>query len=247
MGDWVTGRLEYENGKPSALRNVIISPVLSTYGARAKDIGLWDSESIARDGDTVFVGIEREHSILRFDWSKGGVKSRGTLVPLPAFVMDWPPNRGIEALGVLPLGTPYAGRLIGLSERSGRRDEPTEGFVMKQDGSEAFRIRLSRSDGFDITDLDFLPNGDLVVLERFFTPVRGAAMRLRLVRTADIHPDALLVGTTLLEAGNSFQVDNMEGLAIHSTAGGETIFTIISDDNFSIVQRTLLLQFRYKG
>jgi hypothetical protein len=35
----------------------------------------------------------------------------------------------------------------------------------------------------------------------------------------------------------------MEGIDTHVTAGGETVLTMVSDDNFSMLQRTLLLQF----
>ena len=35
----------------------------------------------------------------------------------------------------------------------------------------------------------------------------------------------------------------MEGIAAHRAASGETILTLISDDNFSPLQRTLLMQF----
>jgi hypothetical protein len=35
----------------------------------------------------------------------------------------------------------------------------------------------------------------------------------------------------------------MEGLSVHRSPGGETVLTLVSDDNFSTVQRTLLLQF----
>ncbi|MDB5573933.1 MAG: twin-arginine translocation pathway signal, partial [Tardiphaga sp.] len=35
----------------------------------------------------------------------------------------------------------------------------------------------------------------------------------------------------------------MEGLDCHVTAEGDTVLTMISDDNFSLIQRTLLLQF----
>jgi hypothetical protein len=35
----------------------------------------------------------------------------------------------------------------------------------------------------------------------------------------------------------------MEGLGVHRTAQGETVLTLVSDDNFSNLQRTLLLQF----
>ena len=35
----------------------------------------------------------------------------------------------------------------------------------------------------------------------------------------------------------------MEGLSVHRDAAGEIVLTLVSDDNFSAVQRTLLLQF----
>jgi hypothetical protein len=39
----------------------------------------------------------------------------------------------------------------------------------------------------------------------------------------------------------------MEGMALHRNANGETIITLVSDDNFSPLQRTLLLQFALVG
>ena len=48
----------------------------------------------------------------------------------------------------------------------------------------------------------------------------------------------------LIEADLAFQIDNMEGIGIHRNAQGETILTLVSDDNFSVLQRNLLLQFR---
>jgi hypothetical protein len=35
----------------------------------------------------------------------------------------------------------------------------------------------------------------------------------------------------------------MEALGVHRNAAGETILTIISDDNFNPLQRTILLRF----
>ena len=35
----------------------------------------------------------------------------------------------------------------------------------------------------------------------------------------------------------------MEGIDAFVTAQGETVLTMVSDDNFSLIQRTLLLQF----
>jgi len=48
----------------------------------------------------------------------------------------------------------------------------------------------------------------------------------------------------IFEADLANEVDNMEGLDVHETPSGETILTMISDDNFSLIQRTLLLQFK---
>jgi hypothetical protein len=51
----------------------------------------------------------------------------------------------------------------------------------------------------------------------------------------------------LIEADGSFQIDNMEGLSVHRNAAGEIILTLVSDDNYSRLQRTLLLQFALTG
>ena len=47
----------------------------------------------------------------------------------------------------------------------------------------------------------------------------------------------------LFDADGSYNIDNMEGVAVHRNGDGATILTLISDDNFSFFQRTLLLQF----
>jgi hypothetical protein len=51
----------------------------------------------------------------------------------------------------------------------------------------------------------------------------------------------------MIEADLGYQIDNMEGIAVHNAASGETIVTLISDDNFSVIQRNLLLQFAIVG
>jgi len=54
-------------------------------------------------------------------------------------------------------------------------------------------------------------------------------------------------GPVLFEADLRQSIDNMEGLSVHRGADGETVLTMISDDNFSPLQRTLLLQFTLVG
>ena len=69
------------------------------------------------------------------------------------------------------------------------------------------------------------------------------AVRVRRVALGEIKPGAVVDGPILFDVDLGYEIDNMEGLSVHRSAGGETILTLISDDNFSAVQRTLLLQF----
>ena len=68
-------------------------------------------------------------------------------------------------------------------------------------------------------------------------------MRIRRVSLAAIKPGALIDGAVLIEADMNYQIDNMEGLSVNRAPDGSLVLTLISDDNFSMIQRTLLLQF----
>jgi hypothetical protein len=81
------------------------------------------------------------------------------------------------------------------------------------------------------------------VLERRFRYSEGIKMRIRRIAAKDLKPRALISGEVLLEATDALNIDNMEGIAAHRSASGETILTLVSDDNFSALQRTLLMQF----
>ena len=56
-------------------------------------------------------------------------------------------------------------------------------------------------------------------------------------------PGSVIKGETLFEADRNYNIDNMEGLAVHRAANGDTVLTLLSDDNFNPLQRTLLMQF----
>ena len=88
-----------------------------------------------------------------------------------------------------------------------------------------------------------MPGGDVLLLERKFSWTSGLLIRMRRIALGEIKPGALVDGPILFEADLGYEIDNMEGLSVHRGAGGETVLTLISDDNFSVIQRTLLLQF----
>jgi len=67
------------------------------------------------------------------------------------------------------------------------------------------------------------------------------------VPLAAIKSGAAVDGAVLIFADMGHQIDNMEGLAVHRAADGAIVLTLISDDNFSALQRTVLLQFTLVG
>jgi len=88
-----------------------------------------------------------------------------------------------------------------------------------------------------------LPAGDLLVLERKFSLVDGVGIRIRRIPLAMLAPGAVVDGPSIFEADLGEEIDNMEGIDAHVTPEGDTVLTMVSDDNFSPIQRTLLLQF----
>jgi hypothetical protein len=238
-GYWLTAKVASSNGKLTGLEDVEMAAILGGSGRPLTRSGLYDTESLCIHDGAAYVGIERKHEIARFDWARDGVEARARPVPLPPELKRLPRNRGLEALGVMPAG-PFKGALVAIAERSGKEDEPTLGALLG--GPQPGLFKLARHDGYDITDLAFLPSGDMLVLERWYQPLRGVGMRIRRIAGRDIRPGALVDGTRLIEADMGFEIDNMEGLSVHLEEG-RTIFTLISDDNFSFLQRTLLLEF----
>jgi hypothetical protein len=81
------------------------------------------------------------------------------------------------------------------------------------------------------------------VLERKFSLVEGLNVRIRRIALKSLAPGALVDGPVIFEVDLGEEVDNMEGIDAFVTPQGETVLTMVSDDNFSLFQRTLLLQF----
>ena len=77
----------------------------------------YDTESIAQDGGTLYVGIERVNRIVRLDYGKDGLSARAQPIEVPPGVRTLPNNKGLEALVFVPRNLPLGGTLIAISER----------------------------------------------------------------------------------------------------------------------------------
>jgi hypothetical protein len=240
-GSWFTGRIVYKGREMTGLDDVEASPMLGSDGKPITSRGWFDSESIALDGSLVYVGLERVNQLLRFDFAKGFTRALGEVVPLPPAARKLPFNKGLEALVMVPKGFALAGTLLAISERGLDAQGNILAFLVGGKSPGQFTVR--RTDNFDISDAVLLPSGDLLLLERKFSLLGGIGIRIRRIPLAAVVPGAVIDGPAIFNADLGHEIDNMEGIDAHVTPEGETVLTLVSDDNFSMIQRNLLLQF----
>ncbi len=244
-GHWFRGRIVYRGGRPVGLDEVETAPVLGPDGRPVTTRRWFDTEALAEMNGALYVGIERANQILRFEYAREGFAARGVPIAVPPGVRTLVHNGGLECLVAPAGGQPLAGTLIAISEKSLDERGNIRAFLIG--GSRPGNFAVLRSAEFEVTDCAITPRGDLLILERRFSLALGVAMRIRRVPLAQIAPGALVDGPVLIQADGAYQIDNMEGLSVHRNAAGETVLTVISDDNFSGLQRTLLLQFVLVG
>ncbi len=247
-GKWMSARLLYKDGYLAGVENVLIGSLLNKKSRPFRGKGWRDSESIVSlkgrgDLSELLVSFERKHRILKYSYGAKGLRARARRVKTPKAIKKLDYNKGLEAIAVFGKKTPHKGAIIALGERSTDAGGNIKGWILG--GKYKGALSVLRRNAFDITDADTLPNGDLLILERKMTLMGGPRFRIRRIASGDIRPGAILDGEVLIDAGLRNTIDNMEGLAVHRTPAGEWRITLISDDNFSIIQRTLLLQFAF--
>ncbi|HMB10137.1 esterase-like activity of phytase family protein [Saliniramus sp.] len=243
-GDWFAADVTEDKNGLSGLTGAIMAPMLDFHRTPLGRTENYDVEAVTIKDDIAHIGIERTNAIMRFDLTEQRLTARGEFLPTPREMRDWPHNAGPEAIAIAPDSSPYPGAIVVIGERIRRGESaPTRGFILDGEAHHAFDV--ARHEGFDITDMAFLDNGDVLVLERRYRILRDVGARIRRLPGGDLRTGAVLDGPVIFEAGAGQQIDNMEGLALHRTRDGRLVLSLISDDNFSILQRTLLLEFYY--
>ncbi len=238
---WFTGRIVYAGREMTGIADVEAAPMLGSDGRPLARRGWYDTESLAFDGAVAYVGIERVNQIVRFEFGRDGVRALAQPIAVPPALRKLPNNKGLESLVMVPKGQPLAGTLIAISERGLDADDNIVGFLIGGRTPGQFAVR--RTDNYDISDATLLRSGELLILERKFSLLAGLGIRIRRIALASLAPNATLDGPPIFEADLGYEIDNMEGIDSFVDAAGDTVLTMISDDNFSLLQRTLLLQF----
>jgi hypothetical protein len=212
---------------------VRFDPLVAGPGPRSVK-GNRDTESLVIRGNALWAGFERHNMIWRYRLD--------TLAPLaaarPPAMRRWRGNRGPEAIARLA-----DGRFLVFAEGDDDGRPQSEALLFAGDaaipGISALRLTYRRPAGFRATDAVALPDGAIMVLNRRFRIFEGWSARLVIAR---IGRDGSIAGPEIAALAPPLTVDNMEALAV-TVEGGRTMVWLASDDNFSPLQRTLLLKF----
>ncbi|MDF1608068.1 esterase-like activity of phytase family protein [Hoeflea sp. YIM 152468] len=245
-GYWYAGRLQRDDGGIlTGVSDFTVSPILDAEGSGSELKWKFDAEGLALRGDEVLVSFERRSRVDIYPAAAPGSSTPTGSLPVLIPLEELRNNRGLEAIMVAPGTSPLAGDVVVVSERSLNANGDIYAAVLTGPSKGVFFVK--RHAPYDITDGDFLPNGDLLLLERRFSIAEGIGMRIRKIDGSRLGPGNLVDGPILLEAGFGNQIDNMEGLDVSTDAAGQVFVTLVSDDNHSILQRNLILEFRYIG
>jgi hypothetical protein len=247
-GHWLKARLAYsESGDLKVLNTADITPMLDMSGkplaGRSSDA---EGLTLERPNDLagpVVVSFERNVRVWRYDLSRG-LAARPVNVP----VGDWvKPLQGNAQLEAVTLVRPDALLVFGESKLEGEDIRAAfEPYAGKERPSTR-TLSVIPHDPFSVTGAANAPDGGVFILERRYSLLGGVGMELRHVAATDLREGARLEGRVLVNL--SFQdanIDNMEGITVRRGPNGETLLYMLSDDNFSPLQRTLLLMFELR-
>ncbi|PZO77635.1 MAG: hypothetical protein DI629_13905 [Mesorhizobium amorphae] len=242
-GNFFFGSVERDGeGRPTGIADFSMEPMLDARGrphARKREV---DAEGIALRGNEVFVSFERDHRVESFRLAPGRMAAPTGSLPIVIPSRELRQNQGLETLAASPPGGPLRGSLVAVAE--GSIDKSGNLFAAILEGPSKGIFTVVRHQPFFVTDGAFLPDGDLLLLERSHAWAFGAGMRLRRIPGETIRPGALVDGRVLIETDLRYQIDNMEALDVWTRADGATMVSMMSDDNHSILQRNLYLEFR---
>ena len=235
-GHWLSAKMQLDSN--GALLNLVdwqISPMLTATKTPVSG-RLRDAEALAQTRDGSFLAaFEGVHRIWRYSPPPNTFGSTPSPMQLPPAIARAPSNGGMEGLATLP-----DGRLLILTEQYENSDGSFKGWLVHDDKSA--ELSYVPSQGFHVTDCAALNNGDVLVLERRYVPFAILSARLTLVKAASLQPGAKLAGQELLKLEQPLAAENYEGIAVQQTSKGTMVY-IVSDDNYSPFQQTLLLQF----
>lgn len=184
-----------------------------------------DAEGFAQlaNGDRL-VSFERRHRIWRYPASGGAPR------PAPTPTGVFPANAGLEALAADP--ETGADAYVAGAEDSG------ETWTCRVSTSCVKGPTVDKSQEFGLVGMKRLPGLRTAILLRAFDLIRGSRLSLQILRAN--------VVIARMDMVAPLTVDNFEGLAAVPRPDNRIRLYLLSDDNNSPTQRTLLLAFDWR-
>lgn len=205
-----------------------------------------DLESLTRDPatGTLWGGFEFDNLVLR--WTTDGTRT----ITAPPEIADWDLNSGAEAMVRLA-----DGRFLLIEEGDHEGIEGQhQAFLYPgepAEGGSPLVSHFAAPGGYDPVDVTELPDGRLLILlrrVRYFIPARFDTA-IMIADPKAIRPGAVWRGRMIQRLEGGIFADNFEGIAYVPSAADPAKGNIwlISDNNFSVFQRSLLLRFAWPG
>ena len=242
-GHWASGKIERApDGALSNISDMTITAMIDRKGRDNAEKWGMDSEGLAFRNNQILVSFEERHRVDIYPADSYTTSKPIGTIPILIPTRQLRENGSLETMLVAPKDGPLAGAPLIVAEKSVNKQGDLLAAVL--DGPKKGIFYVARTMPYSATDGTFLPNGDLILLERRFGLADGLGMRIRRIRTADIAPGATVDGDVILEAGAGYQIDNMEGIDAVKGPDGSTRLFLVSDDNHSFFQRTLMLEFK---
>lgn len=228
---WIT----IENGRPAGAR---LAPLLDREGNPFEDKDMADSEGVTLVDGLALVSFERTHRVEAYDLEGCGAAARAARVSdVPTRVAGLGSalvsNNGVEAISYSPGAKTV---LFGIETTSGRGQPFGR---LDEIGVPVVSDRLEAPPEFALVGLD-TPRFQPFALFRYFSRSEGNKNIIAYVDGTTTPPNALMERVRL---DFSVPVDNFEGIAVQNVDMRTQRIWIVSDDNFSDSQRTLLMAF----
>jgi hypothetical protein len=236
VGTWLKLELTHDDaGVLTGVGAARIEPLLDEAGKPVAGKEWSDAEEIAEADGQFFVSFERRHRIWRYASAAGMPDGPAHMVSVPDAVKSLPENAGAEAMHVASDGTLL---LVG----EGGTGRPGESAAWLGRDQLWTKLAVERSEGFEPTSLAQSAGRDILLLERRYTESDGPAARISILVMSAFN--TRVAGFTLGTLRLPLSADNFEAMALRAAPDGATYVYLLSDDNQSDQQRTLLLQFR---
>lgn len=235
-GYWLKARLTYDaRGFLAGLAGVELRPMLGLDGLPPSSKTDADAEAMAVMPDgAVIVGFEQRHRLWVYRGRPLSASRPQTFTPPPDFEKQ-PANGGFEAVAGLRDGS-----LLAISEEM--MEQGRLRAWLWREGQWSI-LRYAPLGSPKPSDAAVLPSGDVLVLERSYTPITGLRLQVRRLRAGCIRPGATLSPPVIAQFDDAATKDNFEGIAARTSPAGETLVYVVSDDNYSPLQKTLLMMF----